>query len=67
MILKMKMRNKIFGILITIFFAVIVNIVTYFSLKKIDMIESLKSVEQNLTNKKIYDKIFTRKPPGSGN
>ena len=33
------------GIIITAFFAIIVNIITYFSLKKIDMIESLKSVE----------------------
>ena len=30
---------------LTIIFSIIVNIVTYFSLKKIDMIESLKSVE----------------------
>ena len=37
--------SYVFGVLITIFFAIIVNIVTYFSLKKIDMIESLKSVE----------------------
>ena len=42
---EVKLLSYIFGILITIFFAVIVNIVTYFSLKKIDMIESLKSVE----------------------
>lgn len=34
-----------YATLITIGFTVIVNIVTYFSLKKIDMIESLKSVE----------------------
>ncbi len=37
--------SYIYSILITIVFTVIVNIVTYFSLKKIDMIESLKSVE----------------------
>ena len=30
---------------ITIAFTIIVNYMTYFSLKKIDMIESLKSVE----------------------
>ena len=42
---EVKLLSYIFGILITIFFAIIVNIVTYFSLKKIDMIESLKSVE----------------------
>ena len=37
--------SYLFGVLITILFAIIVNIITYFSLKKIDMIESLKSVE----------------------
>lgn len=37
--------SYLFGILITTLFAIIVNIITYFSLKKIDMIESLKSVE----------------------
>ena len=35
----------IYGILITAVFALIVNITTYFTLKKINMIESLKSVE----------------------
>ena len=42
---EVKLLSYVWGILITIFFAIIVNIVTYFSLKKIDMIESLKSVE----------------------
>ena len=37
--------SYVLGVLITTFFAIIVNIITYFSLKKIDMIESLKSVE----------------------
>lgn len=37
--------SYVFATLITILFTVIVNIVTYFALKKIDMIESLKSVE----------------------
>ena len=37
--------SYIWGILITTLFAIIVNVITYFSLKKIDMIESLKSVE----------------------
>ena len=32
-------------ILITVLFTVIVNIFTYFTLKKINMIESLKSIE----------------------
>ena len=35
----------IYSALITIFFTMVVNLLTYFSLKKIDMIESLKSVE----------------------
>lgn len=35
----------VFAALITILFTIIVNIVTYFALKKINMIESLKSVE----------------------
>ena len=37
--------SYLYAILITVVFTVIVNIVTYFSLKKINMIESLKSVE----------------------
>ena len=37
--------SYVYAALITIAFTVIVNIVTYFALKKIDMIESLKSVE----------------------
>ena len=37
--------SYVYVALITIAFTVIVNIVTYFALKKIDMIESLKSVE----------------------
>ena len=37
--------SYLYSILITVFFTVIVNIVTYFALKKIDMIGSLKSVE----------------------
>ena len=37
--------SYLFGVIITTVFAIIVNIITYFSLKKIDMIESLKSVE----------------------
>lgn len=40
-----KPVSYIYGILITTLFSIIVNIVTYFSLKKVDMIESLKSVE----------------------
>lgn len=37
--------SYVYAILITVVFTVIVNIATYFALKKIDMIESLKSVE----------------------
>lgn len=37
--------SYLYAILITIGFTLIVNIATYFALKKIDMIESLKSVE----------------------
>lgn len=40
-----KPMSYVYGALITIVFTLIVNIVTYFALKKIDMIESLKSVE----------------------
>lgn len=42
---NVKLLSYVFGVVITVFFAIIVNVVTYFSLKKIDMIESLKSVE----------------------
>ena len=37
--------SYIYAILITAVFAILVNVILYFSLKKIDMIESLKSVE----------------------
>ena len=37
--------SYLYSVLITIGFTLIVNLVTYFTLKKIDMIESLKSVE----------------------
>ena len=42
---EIKPISYVYAALITIVFTVIVNIATYFSLKKIDMIESLKSVE----------------------
>lgn len=42
---RIHWQSYIYAILITIFFATVVNIATYFALKKIDMIESLKSVE----------------------
>lgn len=37
--------SYVYAIIITVVFTAIINIVTYFALKKIDMIESLKSVE----------------------
>lgn len=37
--------SYLYAILITMSFAILVNIILYFSLKKIDMIESLKSIE----------------------
>lgn len=42
---KIEPQSYIYGIIITALFAIIVNIGTYFSLKKINMIEALKSVE----------------------
>lgn len=39
------LTSYIYAILITAAFAILVNVILYFSLKKIDMIESLKSVE----------------------
>ncbi|MDO4941245.1 MAG: ABC transporter permease [Lachnospiraceae bacterium] len=38
-------QSYVFSILLTFLFAIIVNMVMYFKLKKIDMVESLKSVE----------------------
>mgnify|MGYP001853414042 FL=1 len=42
---RMSAVTYVLGITITLVFATIVNIATYFALRKIDMIESLKSVE----------------------
>lgn len=42
---EIKVASYIYSVAITVIFTVIVNIVTYFALKKIDMIESLKSIE----------------------
>lgn len=42
---QIKIASYIYGIVITLLFAAVVNMITYFALKKIDMIESLKSVE----------------------
>ncbi|MFQ8988783.1 MAG: FtsX-like permease family protein [Intestinibacter sp.] len=42
---QIQIMSYIYGILITAIFTIIVSIGTYFALKKIDMIESLKSVE----------------------
>ncbi len=37
--------SVLIAIILTVIFTIVVNIITYFSLKKIDMVESLKSVE----------------------
>ncbi len=42
---EISIPSYIYSVAITVIFTVIVNIVTYFALKKIDMIESLKSIE----------------------
>lgn len=42
---EISVLSYIYSVAITVIFTVIVNIVTYFALKKIDMIESLKSIE----------------------
>lgn len=42
---RVNLTSYIYGIVLTVLFSIIVNIATYFALKKIDMIESLKSVE----------------------
>lgn len=42
---QIKTASFIYATVITLFFAIMMQIVTYFKLKKIDMIESLKSVE----------------------
>lgn len=42
---KIHFVSYLYSILITLIFTIIVNVVTYFALKKIDMIRSLKSVE----------------------
>ncbi|CUQ51169.1 Uncharacterised protein [Dorea longicatena] len=42
---NIDLSSYIFGFLITIGFSMFVNGVMYFKLKKIDMVESLKSVE----------------------
>lgn len=40
-----KIQSYIYSLLLTIIFTLLVNITTYFALKKVDMIESLKSIE----------------------
>ena len=42
---NIKTLSYILSIIITIIFSVVVQVFTHFKLKKIDMIESLKSVE----------------------
>lgn len=43
--MEMDFTSYLFSVLLTIIFAVLVNLIMYFRLKKIDMVESLKSVE----------------------
>lgn len=42
---EIRIPSYIYSVAITVIFTLIVNIVTYFALKRIDMIESLKSIE----------------------
>ena len=42
---ELELLSIIIAIILTVIFTVIVNVITYFSIKKIDMVESLKSVE----------------------
>lgn len=42
---EISVLSYVYGIVLTILFTLVVNITTYFSLKKIEMVESLKSVE----------------------
>lgn len=42
---EMHFTSYLFSLLLTVVFAVLVNFIMYFRLKKIDMVESLKSVE----------------------
>ena len=42
---NINLDSFFYAILFTIVFSVIVNFVMYFKLKKIDMVESLKSIE----------------------
>ena len=42
---NIKLLSYVLGTLFTFAFSIIVNLVMYYKLKKIDMVESLKSVE----------------------
>ena len=42
---RISIWSYVYSASLTILFTLIVSVVTYFALKKIDMIESLKSVE----------------------
>ena len=42
---EMRFTSYLFSVLLTVLFAVLVNALMFFRLKKVDMIESLKSVE----------------------
>lgn len=55
---NIKAISYVYAILITLIFTIVVNIVTYFSLKKIDMISSLKSAEQQFIKKLEFFRIL---------
>lgn len=42
---QIKTMSFVYATVITLFFAIVMQVITYFKLRKIDMIESLKSVE----------------------
>ena len=42
---NVELPSYLYSLLFTLLFAAVVNLVMYFKLKKIDMVESLKSIE----------------------
>ena len=43
--LKLELKSYIFSILLTLIFAILVNLAMYYKLKNVEMVESLKSVD----------------------
>lgn len=43
--LKLELKSHIFSILLTLIFAILVNLAMYYKLKNVEMVESLKSVD----------------------